>query len=405
MVRQVLRFAAGIRDAFHPVLLILLAAAWMAPDSRLIQLLQGHSSIAKELSQSETRAITKACSTQARTLIAIAARSPAPCWQRIHSLPLPTGSRSATRDCLKPRPGTCSGGSCPTSMCAGTERPSAPTVWATELPRSPSTSRPASTGSWSSAHRIPWGMELTTQPYTRACWNDGSTSAWIRDGVWRWSILPSRANPRHADCSDCTTKPAGTMPTGSSATHRRWTMPWKKTTWKRSSAAGLPSRSRSIMFAQRRKREKWPQPTTRRRSVASSRPSTKPCLTVRMPAGAESDRLKVPVSVVILPRADRERQSPVITSLMRTLASRHGLDILDLSDAFDDMEVKEFRVSAWDRHPSVQGHRALFEALRDEISERDGLPTTASTVQKIASGRASRLAYREAAVMGQGKCN
>ncbi len=89
---------------------------------------------------------------------------------------------------------------------------------------------------------------------------------------------------------------------------------------------------------------------------------------------AESERLGIPVSVVILPRADRERQSPVITELIRSLARRHGLDMLDLSAAFDDMDVKQFRVSAWDRHPSVQGHRALFEDIQTELMRRGTLP-------------------------------
>ena len=89
---------------------------------------------------------------------------------------------------------------------------------------------------------------------------------------------------------------------------------------------------------------------------------------------AESDKLGIPLSVVILPRADRERQSPVIANLIRTLARRHGLDYIDLSEAFNDMELLEFRVSAWDRHPSVQGHRALFEEIQSELLDRGTLP-------------------------------
>ncbi len=77
---------------------------------------------------------------------------------------------------------------------------------------------------------------------------------------------------------------------------------------------------------------------------------------------------------MILPRADREQQSPVITDLMRSLASRHGLDLLDLSAAFDDLELEEFRVSAWDRHPSVDGHLALFEEMQTELVRRGTLP-------------------------------
>ncbi len=94
-----------------------------------------------------------------------------------------------------------------------------------------------------------------------------------------------------------------------------------------------------------------------------------------MRAGARNQTAsEFPSAVVILPRADRERQSPVITELIRSLAQRHGLDFLDLSDAFDGLELEQFRVSAWDRHPSTLGHRALFQALRSELLRRGTLP-------------------------------
>ena len=88
----------------------------------------------------------------------------------------------------------------------------------------------------------------------------------------------------------------------------------------------------------------------------------------------ESNRLGIPLSLVILPRADRERQSPVIAELIRSLARRHGLDFFDLSGAFDGLEPGQFRVSAWDRHPSALGHRHLFHELRSELLRRGTLP-------------------------------
>src|SRR5208282_1395641 len=88
----------------------------------------------------------------------------------------------------------------------------------------------------------------------------------------------------------------------------------------------------------------------------------------------ESNRLGIPLSLVILPRADRKRQSPVIAELIRSLARRHGLDFLDLSGAFDGLELEQFRVSAWDRHPSALGHHALLQALRSELLRRGSLP-------------------------------
>jgi hypothetical protein len=88
----------------------------------------------------------------------------------------------------------------------------------------------------------------------------------------------------------------------------------------------------------------------------------------------ESDRFGIPLDLMILPRADRKRQSPVITELMRSLARRHGLEFLDLSGAFDCLQPNEFRVSAWDRHPSTLGHGALFQELRALLLRRGSLP-------------------------------
>jgi hypothetical protein len=89
---------------------------------------------------------------------------------------------------------------------------------------------------------------------------------------------------------------------------------------------------------------------------------------------AESKRLGVPLTVLILPRADSKGKSPRVLELIRSLADRHGLDYLDLTTAFDPLEVDEFRISAWDKHPNARGHRAIFEAMRDALVSRGRLP-------------------------------
>ena len=86
-------------------------------------------------------------------------------------------------------------------------------------------------------------------------------------------------------------------------------------------------------------------------------------------------RLGVPLTVLlILPRADSKGKSPRVLELIRSLADRHGLDLLDLADAFDALEVDEFRISAWDKHPNARGHRVIFEAIRDALLRRGRLP-------------------------------
>ncbi|MDR3618990.1 MAG: hypothetical protein P4L85_06530 [Paludisphaera borealis] len=85
-------------------------------------------------------------------------------------------------------------------------------------------------------------------------------------------------------------------------------------------------------------------------------------------------RTGLPVTVVMLPRADEKRDNPIMQKLMHGYVRRYRLDCLDLSVAFGDLRVDEFRVSAWDKHPSVKGHQVIFQALRDALAARGTLP-------------------------------
>jgi hypothetical protein len=88
----------------------------------------------------------------------------------------------------------------------------------------------------------------------------------------------------------------------------------------------------------------------------------------------EAKRMGVPMTLVVLPRADSKDKSPRLHRRILSLAGRHGLDYLDVTDAFDALDVDEFRLSAWDKHPGARGHRAIFAAIRDALSRRGGLP-------------------------------
>jgi GDSL-like Lipase/Acylhydrolase family len=88
----------------------------------------------------------------------------------------------------------------------------------------------------------------------------------------------------------------------------------------------------------------------------------------------EARRLGVPLTVVILPRADSKGKSPRVLQLIGSIAKRHGLDTLDISGSFDDLDVDDFRISAWDKHPNAFGHRVMFEAIRDVLRSRGRLP-------------------------------
>jgi lysophospholipase L1-like esterase len=89
---------------------------------------------------------------------------------------------------------------------------------------------------------------------------------------------------------------------------------------------------------------------------------------------AEAKRIGVPLTLVILPRSDSKAKSTRLRRYILSLAERHGLDYLDVSDAFDALDVDDFRLSGWDHHPSARGHRAIFEAIRGALSSRGYLP-------------------------------
>lgn len=91
---------------------------------------------------------------------------------------------------------------------------------------------------------------------------------------------------------------------------------------------------------------------------------------------AESSRLRVPLSVLLIPRADKVTKNPELVRLTHALCEKLGLDLIDLADAFArrGLTVDEFRVALWDRHPSPAGHQAIFEAWRDEVLRRGSYP-------------------------------
>ncbi len=98
---------------------------------------------------------------------------------------------------------------------------------------------------------------------------------------------------------------------------------------------------------------------------------------------AEAARLQIPLTVVILPRGDSKGKSTRVFKLMRSLCVRNELDFIDMSSAFDHMEVDEFRISEWDKHPNARGHQVMFEALRDAILRRARLPGLSSPLPSL----------------------
>jgi GDSL-like Lipase/Acylhydrolase family len=97
-------------------------------------------------------------------------------------------------------------------------------------------------------------------------------------------------------------------------------------------------------------------------------PLLRPMLNRTIAAWAfEARRIGAPLTVVILPRADSKTESPALFQLFRDLADQHGLDRVDLSDAFDRLELDDYRIAPWDHHPNALGHRLIFARLRDGL--------------------------------------
>lgn len=84
----------------------------------------------------------------------------------------------------------------------------------------------------------------------------------------------------------------------------------------------------------------------------------------------EARRIGIPLTVVILPRADSKIASPHLFQLFRDLSDRHGLRYVDLSGTFDRLELDDFRIAPWDHHPNALGHRLIFAGLRDAARRR-----------------------------------
>jgi GDSL-like Lipase/Acylhydrolase family len=102
---------------------------------------------------------------------------------------------------------------------------------------------------------------------------------------------------------------------------------------------------------------------------------------------AEARRLGVPLTVVILPRSDSKDKSRRVIQLIQSVSNRQGLDYLDLSNAFDELDEEEFCISEWDKHPNARGHRAIFEEFRDALLIRGGLPGRSWPLPVVRLGR------------------
>ena len=89
---------------------------------------------------------------------------------------------------------------------------------------------------------------------------------------------------------------------------------------------------------------------------------------------AEARRLGVPLSVIVVPRADARKDNRRMLGRIASAARRQGLTVLDVSDSFEAGDLDDYRQGPWDGHPDARGHRRIFDRLLAEIRGAGGLP-------------------------------
>ena len=52
-----------------------------------------------------------------------------------------------------------------------------------------------------------------------------------------------------------------------------------------------------------------------------------------------------------------------IPGSLEAIAREEGLAVLDVTDAYGEVDRKTLWVAAWDRHPNALGHRMIADAL------------------------------------------
>jgi len=89
---------------------------------------------------------------------------------------------------------------------------------------------------------------------------------------------------------------------------------------------------------------------------------------------AEAAKLGCPMTMIHLPRTDAKIDNRNLKRMAERLAARYSLPVIDLTNAYRGHELSEYRLSPWDKHPSVLGHQLIFEALRNALISQGGGP-------------------------------
>ncbi|QDV38694.1 SGNH/GDSL hydrolase family protein [Tautonia plasticadhaerens] len=84
----------------------------------------------------------------------------------------------------------------------------------------------------------------------------------------------------------------------------------------------------------------------------------------------------LPLAYLVVPRAGLSdvpgTRDPGVSRHVE-IATRHGVDLLDLTGAFDDDDPDALALAPWDDHPNADGHRLIFYALAEALVADPGL--------------------------------
>jgi hypothetical protein len=90
---------------------------------------------------------------------------------------------------------------------------------------------------------------------------------------------------------------------------------------------------------------------------------------------AAARKMRVPLSLVLLPRADIKAKNPNITRQLKGMARKHGLVCIALSQTFEDLEIDEYRIAPWEPHPNALGHKLISDRLIEALLDHDEFTT------------------------------
>jgi hypothetical protein len=84
---------------------------------------------------------------------------------------------------------------------------------------------------------------------------------------------------------------------------------------------------------------------------------------------------------VFLPTAGINTPEEDVANLIRD-AEKAGFKILDLSDVFENHDVKSLHVAEWDWHPNAKGHKLIANRLYDQLLKRRDIFSVSYNVRK-----------------------